>query len=331
MDFISCPLRNFSCQDSQGMIEIYKNHMKKFYILKQNSALFNVINGYKFVEMFGRDTVAYYLENYVAYTQANSLLTRDKRYIAVNHLFSECQLFSNALWFVKDNSVTPYITTICSDESIQPVCLRRGVYYTNSKGLFSEADFSSDEINKAMEWYSILDQFTIKKKGDSIDLTKELINMSNYINFDVSSFQRIYYYLDNARTTGFLPSKIASYISILECVVAVKGENVQKVSERIAYFIAEDADERIKIYEDIKKIYDLRSCYVHGSQISGKKHSTLSEISQRADEIVRKVLAILFKEHKDLNYCNKKDKTNPNSKTNADVDKWFNELIFRRE
>lgn len=331
MDFISCPLRNFSCQDSQGMLEIYKNHMKNFYILKQDIALFNVIKGYRFVEIFGLDTVAYYHENYVAYTQANSLLTRDKRCIAVNNLYVECQLFSNALWFVKDNAVTPYMTTICSNEPIEPVCLRRSIYYTNSEGLFSEVDFSIDELNKAMEWYSILDQFTIKKKGNSIDLTKDLMNMSNYLSFDVPSFQRIYYYLDNARNTEFLPSKISSYISILECVVAAKGENVQKVSERIAYFIGENADERLKIYEDIKKIYDLRSCYVHGSQISSKKHSTLSEVSQRADEIVRKVLSLLFKEHKDLNYSNKKDKNNPDSKTNEDVDRWFNELVFRRE
>ena len=182
-----------------------------------------------------------------------------------------------------------------------------------------------------MNWYSILEEFIFKKESVFIDISNNLTNMSNYISFDVPSFQRAFFYLDEARKTEFLPAKIASYISILECICAVKGENTQKVSERIAYLIGNDVEERLEIYNDIKKIYNFRSDYVHGSQITTKNHLTLSDVSKRADEIVRRLLSKIFIEHKDLNYMNKKDKNNPNSKSNDDVDRWFNELIFRKE
>ncbi len=330
MDFIVCPIRNFECSDYNEPIEIKQDDTLLFYLFYQEMGLINVLNSYMYKETFGIDCLSYFKNNFICYAHSENIPI-EKIKIIMNNFYCNCQLLSNALWFIKDNAVTPYFTTFSSTQQIQPNILRKGVYYTSSIGMFDKVNFSKDELKRAIEWYGILDDFLLKKEASSINVSDNLTNMSNYMSLDVPSFQRAFYYLDDARKTDFLPSKIASYISILECITAVKGENVQKVSQRVSYFIGNNFDERLKLFDDIKVIYDFRSSYVHGSQITEKKHVILPEICKRADEIVRQVLSKIFTKHKDLNYMNKKDKNNPNSKSNEDVDRWFNELTFGRE
>lgn len=332
MDFSSCILKNFSCSNYTEPIKISNENKLMFYLLYNEMEILNIANSYMYAQLFGVESLMCLKDHFICYKKnENSVYDKIKRKIIVNNIFSECQLFSNSLWFIKDNAVTPYIASICSDSNIEPEMLRRNVYYTNSLGSYDTVEFSKEEFNEAMNWYNILDEFTFKKQSNSVDMSNNLSNMSNNINFNVPSFQRAFYYLDNARKSDFLPAKIASYISILETIFAANGENTQKVAERTAYFIGETVEERIAIYDDVKSIYDIRSCYVHGSLISDKKHQTMPEISGKADVIVRRTLKRAYKEYPKLNYMNKKDKNNPNSMNNIEVDRWFNELILRKE
>lgn len=332
MDFISCVLRNFRCSDYSNPIQINNKDKSIFYLLYQDYELLNIANSYMYANLYGVESLSYLQDHFICYKKnQNSIYNKMERRVIVNNIFSECQLFSSSLWFIKDNAVTPYIASICSDSNIEPEMLRRNVYYTNSLGNYDTVEFSHEELNEVMKWYSILEEFLFKKKSDSIDMSNNLNNMSNYISFNIPSFQRAFYYLDNARRSDFLPAKIASYISILETIFAANGENTQKVAERTAYFIGESIDERISIYYDVKSIYDIRSCYVHGSLISDKKHQIIPEISEKADNLVRRVLKKAYNEYPQLNYMNKKDKNNHNSMNNIEVDRWFNELILRKE
>jgi hypothetical protein len=236
-------------------------------------------------------------------------------------------LFSNALWFLKDNSVTPNFACISSDQPINPEPLSRNVYYTTATGSYNIVQFSQEEINKAMEWYQLLDNLVFKVASETIDQTNSLTNMYNYIRFDIPSFQRAFFFLDEARKSGFLPAKIASYISVLETLFAVKGDNTHKTAERTAVLIGNSDDERIQIYDDVSKIYDIRSKYVHGSEINDKKYKTLADISFKADEIVRNVLISMFQKYEHLNYKSK-DKPEHITMNADDVDKKFNEMVL---
>lgn len=332
MDFTSYVLINFTCSNYTKPIKISNKNKPIFYLLYNEIELSNIGNSYRYAQLFGIESLMYLKDHFICYKKnENSVYNEIKRKIIVNNIFSECQLFSSSLWFIKDNAVTPYIASICSDSNIDPKMLRRNVYYTNSLGNYDIVEFSHEELNEAMEWYSILEEFLFKKKSESIDMSNNLNNMSNYISFNIPSFQRAFYYLDNARKSDFLPAKIASYISILETIFPSNSENTQKVAERTAYFIGKTPEERVSIYYDVKRIYDIRSKYVHGAIIYDKTHKILPDISKKADDLVRKVLKKAFLEYPELNYINKKDKNNPSRMNNIEVDKWFNEFILRGE
>lgn len=332
MDYISCPLRNFNCSEYIEPINIEDNHKNLFTLRYNDIMLSRVTSSYKYKENFGIENLSYYTNTFVCFKSTNHILNdKNKAYVLANNFYINCQTFSNALWFIKDNAVTPYWTTISSKKPISPIVLRRSIYYTNSKGEFIQTDYSINELKEAMNWYNIINNFLDRKQSNEVDVSENLINMSNYMNFNVPSFNRAYYYLDTARNTEFLPGKIASYISVLETIFPSTSENTQKVAERTAYFIGETAEERISIYDDVKEIYYIRSCYVHGSLIKDSKYKTLPEISERADNLVRKVLKKVYKDYPQLNYLNKKDKNNLNSMNNIEVERWFNELIFRKE
>lgn len=331
MDFISCALRNFNCNEYNREIVLKDGDEYLFHISYKEEVLKYIANTYLYMFSYGMDSVRYLENDFIALQVNESIKDPIKRNILVNNIYVKSQALSNALWFIKDNSITPGLAVISSDVQISPCCLRRSVYYTTAKGEFKIVNYSLKEIEIAMEWYKIINKFLFNKPSKEIDISNNLTNMSNYISFNIPSFNRAYYYLDTARNTDFLPAKIASYISILETIFAANGENTQKVAERTAYFIGESIHERISIYDDVKSIYDIRSCYVHGSLISDKKHQTIPEISEKADSIARRVLKKAYKEYPQLNYMNKKDKNNPNSMNNIEVDRWFNELILRKE
>lgn len=45
---------------------------------------------------------------------------------------------------------------------------------------------------------------------------------------------------------------------------------MQNVGERFAYIVGNNADERIKAFDNFKKCYDLRSKFVHHSRLENK-------------------------------------------------------------
>lgn len=241
--------------------------------------------------------------------------------------FGFCQTFSNALWFIKDNSVTPSLVTLSSDSEIEPEPLRRNVYYSDSEAKYDEEiSFTTTEIKDSIQWYGYIEKLLVKRKPEDITIDNDagMVNMSSFMSFEISSFQRAFYFLDVARKTDFLPAKIANYISVLECLFAVSGENTHKTAERAAFFIGKNNEDRIKIFKDVVNTYGVRSKYVHGSEINSKTHNTLPDVSKMIDSIVRKVLIKFMIEHPELNYTNKK-------KGRENVEEWFNHLVLSKE
>lgn len=335
MDFVACSLRNFNVSDYSRPIEIKSNGKTIFYLLYKEPELLNIPMSYNYSIRYGVDEVERITSNFVCYSQHDpSNLNKEQREIIVNNRYAACQNFSNALWFIKDNAVTPYFTTISSNSHIEPGGLRRNVYYSDSETKYNDSiSFTISEIEEAMKWYDVLDNLLVKKKAGEVVMNSKfsLVNMSSYISFETPSFQRAYYYLDVARKTEFLPAKIASYISILESLFAVKGENTHKVAERTAMLIEKDEKERHNTFKDIVSIYKIRSDYVHGSEIKHSTQELLPQTSKKLDSIVRRVLIEMFSNHPDLNYRNKKDKKSLSIKNFEEVNDWFNNLVFSRE
>ncbi|PDZ02313.1 hypothetical protein COE20_08850 [Bacillus cereus] len=335
MDFVACSLRNFKISDYSELIEMKSNGSLVFNLLYREPELMGVAHSYNYAIKYGIEEVNRLFENVVCFNiYRQSVDDVDKRRLIVNNHYYSCQVFSNALWFIKDNSVTPYFTTISSDSEIEPEGLRRNVYYSISETKYDTSiSFTQAEIDEAMKWYDELDKLAPKVKANEITLNNSagLVNMSSHLSFETPSFQRAIYFLDVARKTDFLPAKIANYISILECLFAVSGNNTHKTAERTAAFIGENSKDRIEIFENVVKTYGVRSLYLHGSEIKSSTHDSLPNTSKIIDDIVRKVLIKIITVHPELNYRSKKDKKDPNSKNVEDINNWFNYLLLSKE
>lgn len=326
MDLLACSLRNFRVKDYNDIIALASEGVHLFHIVYQEPVIVEIAMSYNYGFRFGLEEVDNLMSSHVCLDVREESITDDnRRYIRVNNHYVNCQTFSNALWFIKDNSVTPHFATISSNAKIEPVSLRRNVYYSDSQSNYTNTDYSVAEIEEAMKWFERLDKFNAKLERSKVDLSERLTNVSSYISLNIPSFQRAYYFLDTARRTDFLPSKIASYISILESLFAVKGENTHKVAERTAAFIAKDKEERFDLFREVVSIYGIRSDYIHGSEIKQKTHDVLPQTSKKLDSIIRRVLIEMYSNHPELNYRNKKSET---MKSFEEVNEWFNRLTL---
>ena len=118
MDFTSCPLRNFICSDYSAPLEINNKENTMFYLLYQEMELLNIANSYMYPQLYGIENLSYIEDHFICYKRSESIEDIMKRKIIVNNFYCECQLFSNSLWFIKDNAVTPHMASICSDKNI---------------------------------------------------------------------------------------------------------------------------------------------------------------------------------------------------------------------
>ncbi|MEK4827816.1 hypothetical protein NSS71_25320 [Niallia sp. FSL W8-0951] len=328
MDFIACSLKNFKVLGYNNPIKLKCETGKIFNIIYREKVLRAIVESYNYQLRFGTEISNTLCNNYALVSVIeNSIGDKNKRSVIINNEYVLAQNFSTALWFIKDNAVTPYFVTISSNGAfLEPSILKRNVYYSDSKAKFDLVDFSKEELNEAIKWFDILLKFMTKIETNKINVSASTLeNMSAYLTFDIPSFERAFHFLDIARKNDFLPAKIASYISILESLFAVKGENTHKVAERAAALIAKDKDERYDLFRDIVSFYGIRSDYIHGSEIKSKTHDVLPQTSKKLDSIVRRVLIEMYLNHPELNYRNKKSEK---TKSFDEVNEWFIRLTF---
>ena len=306
MEFVACAFRNFKVSDYSIPIEIQTIEQFKFSIVYQHPQVQGLRETYNYLNHFGSHEFERVSKSYAGFASSTTVTRNlDIRHSMNSNYFTIFQQFSNALWFMKDNSMTPYFTTTSSNEKIEPEGLRRNVYYSDSKGLYKYVEFSTEEIMESLFWFEKLSELTKKVKASDLkEFNHEMFSMSSQITFDIPSFNRAYYFLDSARKSDFLPAKIALYISVLETLLAVSGDNTHKTSERVAALLGSNPTEKWELYNQIKEAYNIRSGYVHGSFIKNKINRQLPDVSNNLDCAVRRVFKEMLLNFTDLNYEN---------------------------
>lgn len=218
------------------------------------------------------------------------------------HLFfGMSQGFSLSLWFIKDNSVNIPFSLTHNIQIGAGLPLTKNVMISNSKGEYETVVFSKEDFDKAKEWLDYISDFYIQDDTGDREYG-EYNNLNLDINHNTNSFRRALTYVEQARNTSFLPAKIAFYISVLETLFVVTDSNTYKTPERTAIFLEGTKEERTNNFKIVKDSYDVRSSFVHGSDIYKKHNKKLNLISSDLDEIVRKVLIKFFTEYQHLNY-----------------------------
>ena len=200
----------------------------------------------------------------------------------------------------------------------------------NSKadGSFSQTTFSYEEIQIADNIKETYRSIISKSGHDSTPNTfsesiKNSITIPSQTEYNASNrIERAISFLDLARNSSLLPQKISFYVLVFECLFSAdqKDEILHKVSERAALYIGTNLEDRVKVFKEVKKLYNIRSKYVHGQtmDISFNTIEKLIPLSIMADNYARKILTKVIMEDSELFL-----------KDGGELNDYFNKQLFK--
>lgn len=227
-------------------------------------------------------------------------------------------IISNAFWLVKDNSIrfnTGHLS-YTDDKLITVKSNTVNSHYSNCLGNKDVITYSTDEIVEALKYFDFLFGITLNKEKGGLDHTGAEANRIN----------RAYYFIDLARKTYDIGTKVSLHCSAFECLFSVAtAELTHRLSETIANFIGENFEEKKDYYKQIKGIYELRSSVTHGTGINKKLFNNneegLNKIGSNCDNIMRLCLRKIISDEslKELYFENNSEK----------IGAFFLDLIFK--
>jgi len=207
--------------------------------------------------------------------------------------------FSHALWLIKDNAVRFNLGHL-KYRGIGMIAVHSNFInslYTNHHGEKPITKFSKEEIEKSKKYFDILVKNNILK----------VENEPEYNTYAGSNrIRRAFYFIDIARRSFDIGTKVSLYCSAFECLFSVASSELRhRLSETIANFLEDEFDSKKSIYQKMKLIYDLRSSVTHGSGINGKllKNDSLrlKAIGENCDNILRRSILKIISDEKLLN------------------------------
>lgn len=196
------------------------------------------------------------------------------------------QLFLTALWLVKDNSVNtemgfleyPHGSQTGSWVSSNFLALR----FSKADGSIGDTEFTESEARNARDVQSKL----FKTTGVRNDESRGYVLPYTY-----NRLSRVFFFTQGARNTSNLGEKIASYMTCFEALFCTdSAEIAHKLSERVAFFLAESPTERASIFGNVKIAYDIRSKTLHGNTLKPKRAEQAPSVASQCDELLRKTL-----------------------------------------
>jgi len=193
-------------------------------------------------------------------------------------------IISNAFWIVRDNSIRFNIEHLSytDEKSITIKSNTTDSQYSNCLGKKDVIKFTNDEVIEALNHFDFLFGITLDKKNAGLDHTSAEANRIN----------RAYYFIDLARKSYDIGTKVSLHCSAFECLFSVDNvELAHRLSETVAYFLGENFEERKEIYKQMKEIYGLRSNVTHGSGIKKdlfkNNEENLNRIGINCDSLMR--------------------------------------------
>ena len=102
---------------------------------------------------------------------------------------------------------------------------------------------------------------------------------------------RSIYFLQGARQAAALSVKVANYCTSFEALLSTDTTELShRLSERLAWLLANSASERLSIFRTVKGAYGIRSRAVHGAHLSKQKiRDELIVASTNCDDLLRRL------------------------------------------
>lgn len=202
--------------------------------------------------------------------------------------------FCNAIWLLKDNNVNceeGYLFYQV-DDTINVHTNFYSVLYTSCDLNKNVLNIDRDELRTVRNIYQ---NYLSSEPTDST-------NKLSLLTEDFDRISRALLLLHQVRAQPDLGLKIANYITTLEAIFSTSSNEItHQLSERVAFFCANNSTERLEIYKKLKNAYSIRSLIIHGDKLSSKRVSELENISKECDVILRKSLLKILQSDELLN------------------------------
>lgn len=204
--------------------------------------------------------------------------------------------FLFCLWLIKDNSLNiglGFVNSIDSEGNDIVSSNSKSALYTCADGCRRSVEFSKAELIAGRELYQRLQETRRGKKLPSTMNPVEQVHPTGTVvtAVEVPALTRALYFVDSARDCVDLSVKVAHYTTCLEVLFSTDSSEIShKLAERIALFLGDTFEERKRLFDRVKRLYSVRSKVVHGDVFPQKQSMMLSNVSQDADDLLRRIL-----------------------------------------
>ena len=212
---------------------------------------------------------------------------------------------STAIWLIKDSCVQSTLSYTILDNSYSSAA-SSDMYYTLANGSHKSSVIRKDEIKRLKDYYELVYPLINKHIGNKeIEMTHIGPNFASLENSKIdrsgfSSYTRALVFLQEARNSGLLASKIDKY---LQCLYAF-SDGTRRIGRKLrnisANLLTDDSKEKKIITDNIAIAYKIRSRHTHGNKLNFSQRE-IEDISKKLDEYVRGILLKLLP-NKELNY-----------------------------
>lgn len=242
----------------------------------------------------------------------------------LNYFILSTQSFSSLLWLVKDNSVNVVngFIELKDEVNINYHTNYRTTSFYNKEGKNETVEFTREEINKIISLHKTLFvPFDLKTSIENEHTSKQAFNGNR--------FERVFHSIQAARSEAYLPSRIASFITVLETLLSTTSSEVShKLKERLAWILGSTYFERKEIFDNLGLIYSIRSANVHGNTMpkKGNNIEKLESLSSIIEDYTRKIVLKFLEDEKIRNLYEGLGET-----TDRKIEGWLNEIILGGE
>ncbi|WP_254163213.1 HEPN domain-containing protein [Chryseosolibacter histidini] len=246
-------------------------------------------------------------------------------YTAAHIIHDEIDFFTASLWFLKDNACSTAMLHLYCSEAETAFNKWRTSGQSNSKGEYEVVEFKERELNEALHisnrFRSIITSFRrVDSKQFHMDVDFSRTTRSSFVEEPYNNHDRIgraFSFISLARQSSLLPLKISLYVASFECLFTNDHSEVtHKVSERGAFYLANDRIEALGIFKTLKAGYAVRSSYLHGQKVAGGTKEKLQDTSTKMDALCRRLFRKILDDH------------TPFTLNDQELQKWFDQLLF---
>jgi hypothetical protein len=227
------------------------------------------------------------------------------------------RVYFQCLWLIRDNAVNCELGFAEWNHLLRgKVCSSNFIAVLNPRvdGTLSAESFSLDELKIART------HFNDALLPLAFEHAKSASDWKERSRFHKGSrrLARFNYFVAAARAEAEPAARVSLYMTCLEILFSTDAaELTHKLSERVAVFLGQNANERREIFSKMKRAYAIRSKVVHGATLSDKDETDAKVSASSVDELIRRVFLKII-ESKEI--ADQFDKSN--------LDEYFLELLF---